>query len=374
MRIGILTLYYENHNFGGQLQAYALCTFMNSVKSVICEQISYDYKEKKSTSVKSVLFSVYSAVFHPRAMLGLKKRKKKFEAFEETIPHSKVISNEIELKRLSDNYDYVFAGSDQVWNPEYAGGAFYLAAVPDKKRCSYAASFGKDRLPEGTLSDETVRVLRSYQFMSVREATAKQILEQNGIKDVEMVCDPTLLLTKEDWKKSIAQIKPITKEKYAFVYLLGNSKTMRDEIKKKVQSENLKIVAIPHIHFSYQKRDGDFADIEAYDVGPLDFLRLIYDADVIVTDSFHCTLFSILYGKKFWTLSRNSKNDSGSTNGRMYTLLEKAGLMNRFAGCVENIRLNEAVQNDNSEKKLFEYAEFSRKRLMDFLCKQEEQR
>lgn len=133
MKIGILTLYYRNHNFGGQLQAYALCTFMNSMKGVTCEQISYDYKEKKKASVKSTLFSVYSAVFHPRAMLGLKKRKKKFETFEETIPHSKVISNEIELKRLSDNYDYVFAGSDQVWNPEYAGGAFYLATIPDKK-------------------------------------------------------------------------------------------------------------------------------------------------------------------------------------------------------------------------------------------------
>ena len=76
-------------------------------------------------------------------------------------------SNEIELKRLSDNYDYVFAGSDQVWNPEYAGGAFYLATIPDKKRCSYAASFGKDHLPEGTLSDKTVQVLKSYQFISV---------------------------------------------------------------------------------------------------------------------------------------------------------------------------------------------------------------
>ena len=367
MKIGILTLYYRNHNFGGQLQAYALCTFMNSMKGVTCEQISYDYKEKKKASVKSTLFSVYSAVFHPRAMLGLKKRKKKFETFEETIPHSKVISNEIELKRLSDNYDYVFAGSDQVWNPEYAGGAFYLATIPDKKRCSYAASFGKDHLPEGTLSDKTVQVLKSYQFISVREATAKQILEQNGIKGVEMVCDPTLLLKKEDWEKSIAQIKPITKEKYAFVYLLGNSKTMREEIRKKIQSENLKIVAMPHIHFSYQKRDRDFADIETYDVGPLEFLRLIYDADAIVTDSFHCTLFSILYGKKFWTLSRNGQNDSGSTNGRMYTLLEKAGLMNRFAGCVENIRLNESMQNETTEKKLFEYAEFSRKLLVDFL-------
>jgi len=60
MKIGILTLYYRNHNFGGQLQAYALCTFMNSMKGVTCEQISYDYKEKKKASVKSTLFSKHS--------------------------------------------------------------------------------------------------------------------------------------------------------------------------------------------------------------------------------------------------------------------------------------------------------------------------
>ena len=300
-------------------------------------------------------------------MIGLNKRKKTFETFEEAIPHSIVVQSADELAQLTQKYDYVFTGSDQVWNPEYAGKMFYLGEIPAEKRCAYAASFGKDRLQEGVLTENAIEALKNYRFISVREDSAVRILEQYGIPNINMVCDPTLLLEKQEWEDSITHVKRVTNEKYVFVYLLGNSKNLRDDLKKKLRNTNLKIISIPHIHFTYQKRDKGFADIEVYDAGPLEFLKLINDAEMVVTDSFHCTLFSILFQKNFWTLSRNGKNDPGSTNGRMYTLLEKAGLMNRFAGCVENIRLNEPMQNETTEKKLFEYAEFSRKLLVDFL-------
>lgn len=367
MQIGILTLYYDNHNFGGQLQAYALCTYLNQQKNIECEQIAYDYKERTIPSIKSRVFSAYSHVFHPRVMIGLNKRKKTFETFEEAIPHSVVVRSVDKLAQLTQKYDYVFTGSDQVWNPEYAGKAFYLGEIPAEKRCAYAASFGKDRLQEGALTENTIKALKNYCFISVREDSAVQILEQYGIPNVNMVCDPTLLLKKREWEDSIAQVKRITNDKYVFVYLLGNSQNLRDDLKKKLRSTNLKIVSIPHIHFTYQKRDKGFADIEAYDVGPLEFLKLINDAEMVVTDSFHCTLFSILFQKNFWTLSRNGKNDLGSTNGRMYTLLEKAGLMERYAGSVEKIRLQDTVLRNDAEIRLSKYAEFSRKLLADFL-------
>ena len=367
MKIGILTLYYRNHNFGGQLQAYALCTYLNRQKGIECEQIAYDYKKKSNPSLKSRMFLAYSYIFHPGAMMGLKRRTKKFESFEEAVPHSAVVHSDAELAQFSQKYDYIFTGSDQVWNPEYAGKAFYLGEIPTEKRCAYAASFGKDQLQEGTLTDETIQALKNYRFISVRESSAIQILEQLGVTNANMVCDPTLLLERQEWENSIARVKSVTKEKYVFVYLLGNSKNLRDDIKKKLQSTNLKIVSMPHIHFTYQKRDKGFADIEVYDVGPWEFLRLIYDAEIVVTDSFHCTLFSILFHKNFWTLSRNGNNDLGSTNGRMYTLLEKAGLMERYAGSVEKICLEDASPRNDAERKLSEYAEFSRKLLADFL-------
>ena len=369
MKIGILTLYYKNHNFGGQLQAYALCEYLNKFQNINCEQITYDYKRKEEKSLKSLLFSIYSYIFHPKVMIGLKKRKRKFETFEKVIPHSNIVSSSEELIQVVKKYDYVFTGSDQVWNPEYAGGAFYLNIVPESKRCAYAASFGKDSFDEKILTNDILYTLRNYKFMTVRETTAEQILKQQGIEDIAVVCDPTLLIEKKEWEDKIIQIKRIVQEKYVFAYILGNSKSMRNNIKQKFGHMNLKIVSIPHIHFSYQKRDKDFADIQVYDIGPLDFLRLIYDAEIIVTDSFHCTLFSILFNKNFWTLSRDGKHGSESTNGRIYTLLEKAGMMDRYAGKVSKIRLEDKYPNDNSERELINFADYSRKLLSDFLVK-----
>lgn len=369
MKIGILTLYYKNHNFGGQLQAYALCRYFNRLEDINCEQIAYDYKRKEEKSIKRLIFSMYSYVFHPKVMIGLKKRKRKFETFEKAIPHSAVVSSSEGLTRVVEKYDYVFTGSDQVWNPEYAGGVFYLNTVPESKRCAYAASFGKDCLDEDVLTDEILHTLKNYKFMTVREITAKRILEQRGIEDVDVVCDPTFLIEKEEWENQITQINRIVQGKYVFVYLLGNSKSLRDDIKKKFGCMNLKIVSIPHIHFSYQKRDKGFADIEAYNVGPLEFLRLIYDAEIVVTDSFHCTLFSILFNKNFWTLSRNGTYDRGSTNGRIYTLLEKTGMMDRYAGTVSKIRVTDKYSHDNSASAIVEFSIYSKKLLADFLLK-----
>lgn len=367
MRIGILTLYYGNHNFGGQLQAYALCTYLNHQKSIESEQISYDYKKKDARTIKSCLFSIYSYIFHSTVMNGLKKRKKKFEAFEDEIPHSALIRSADEFVQLSSKYDYIFTGSDQVWNPEYAGEIFYLGNIPREKRCAYAASFGKDKFEEGTFAANTIESLRNFRFISVREDSAVSLLENYGITNVKMVCDPTLLLNKQEWERNVAQVKRLINEKYVFVYLLGNSRSLRDDLKKRIGTTNLKIVSIPHVHFGYQKRDEGFADIEVYEVGPFEFLRLIKDAEMIVTDSYHCTLFSILFQKQFWTLSRNGKNDKGSTNGRMFTLLEKVGLMDRYAESINKICLEDTFIMNDVEQRLSQYAEFSRKVLTDFL-------
>lgn len=367
MKVGILTLYYKNHNYGGQLQAYALCTYLNQFNSVECEQITYDYKGKKRRTAKGILFVLYSYLLHPKTMLGLQSRIKMFQAFEKAIPHSQLISNPMELRQAAEKYDYIFTGSDQVWNQEYAGGAFFLSDIQPDKRCAYAASFGKDNVIDNLLTNNTVETLKNYRFLSVREESAKKILEYYNIKGAKIACDPTLLLDSNEWERQISHILPITQDKYAFVYLLGNGKALRDDLKRKIRDESLKIVSIPHIHFSYQKRDRDFADIEIYKAGPLEFLRLIKDATVVVTDSFHCTLFSILFQKNFWTLSRSSNPNAGSTNGRMYTLLDKVGLMNRYAGSVENIDIKAGLPSVSSKRKLFEYAENSRKLLSDFL-------
>lgn len=364
-KIGIMTLYYKNHNNGGQLQAYALCKFLNMQTGIQSEQICFDYKKKKKKlKWKKLCFRVYSVLFHPVVMSRLNIRKKKFKDFELQIPHSEVV-DETSIGKVAQQYDYVMVGSDQVWNFEYSSECFLLKFLDPKKRCAYAASFGKDCLDNDSKYD-VVQALKSFSFLTVREDNAKKFLNKNGITGAEVVCDPTLLLTKDEWEKNIPLSKKIIQGEYLFVYLLGASSEIRKEIKIKAQERGLKIVFLPHIHFSYQKRDRGFADINVYDVGPWEFLQLIHEATAVITDSFHCSLFAIMFKKDFWTLQRENNNIT-TTSSRMKTLLNKAGLMNRFANSAEEINLKSPIIYSSVNDKLDGYIKYSRQLLLEFI-------
>lgn len=360
-KIGIMTLYYQNHNYGGQLQAYALCRYLNNQPDVQCEQISFDYRRGKNAkrTAKQWLFWLYSILLHPRVMFGLRQRKQKFLTFEQEIPHSRT-AEKADLCTLCEDYDAVIVGSDQVWNFDYSSTCFLLQFVPAKKRWAYAASFGKDKIQDA-LDDESLKALKEFAFLSVREETAKQFLEKNEVKNVEVVCDPTLLLSCEDWRAQILRRERMVEGNYLFVYLLSANPQARSKIKQKAAEKGLKIVFLPHIHFTYQKRDSGFADEELYDVGPWEFLRLIDDATAIVTDSFHCSLFSILFHKNFWTLRREKKG-MAETSGRMKTLLTKVNQIDRFVE-PDAIDLSQAIDYGSVDHDLELYIQQSRQLL-----------
>lgn len=351
MKIGILTLYYNNHNYGGQLQAYALCNYMNKMKKVCAEQISYNYKEKKKKkrTIKTLLYKIFVWTVHFSTMCRLRKRRKTFLLFEEEIPHSEIYTSN-SLKKSEDNYDYIFVGSDQVWNMDFADKNYFLTWLNPCKRCAYAASFGKNRLEK--LEKNVLDGLKEYSFLTVREDEAQRNLKQVGIDNCLTVCDPTILLNTEEWLLKIRDISSQVEGEYLFVYLLGGDSKIRAEIKKFAKKNGLEIVTIPHIHFSYQKKDKGFANQELYDVGPWEFLKLINEASYIITDSFHCCVFSILFQKKFWAVNRS---EIESTNSRLNTLLRKVNLSHRFVEFVEGIDLEEEIYYDEVEKKLDNY-------------------
>lgn len=366
MKIGIMTLYYNNHNYGGQLQAYALCNFLNQDSDVRCEQISFQNKgvKKSYKSIKSLFFKVYQSLIHHNVMKRLKLRKKKFFEFEEEIPHS-ILYTEETIDCTNEIYDLVFAGSDQVWNLSYTDFAFFLGHIDPKKRCSYAASFGKDDLKEYQ-DDSIINILREYEFLTVREKNAKKFINSVGISHCEMVCDPTLLLKSVDWKRKISKLPELKNKKYMFVYLLGDSVEVRKKIKKVAVKEKIEIVYLPHVHFSYQRRDRDFADCEIYEAGPWEFLGLIEGASRIITDSFHCCVFSILFGKEFYAIDRE-EGKCQSTNNRIQSLLQEFDLKRRFVNSFEDIFEQEEIDYTEVSKKIDEYREKSISILKEFL-------
>ena len=185
--------------------------------------------------------------------------------------------------------------------------------------------------------------LNRIDHFSIREKTGQEIIENVCGRKAEIVCDPTMLFTADEWLE-IQQPEPLCKEKYIFCYFLGNNPEQRNFVKKLKQETGYNIVSILHLNV-YAKCDCNFADIEPYDVGPAEFLNYIRHTEYVCTDSFHASVFSILYHKKFYVFRRFQESYALSTNSRLDTLLATLGLENRLFTGVENVQsaLNDKI-------------------------------
>lgn len=166
--------------------------------------------------------------------------------------------------------------------------------------------------------------MNRFHYMALREQSACDLVYQLTGRKVQVVLDPTLLFTGEEWLH-IQDKNPLTSGKYIFCYLLGNNPDQRTLIKKLQKKTGLKIVALQQLD-DYIPSDEGFADEAPYNVGPSEFLNYIRNAEYVCTDSFHCSVFSILYKKKFFTFSRFCETAKQSTNTRIDNLLNLTGL------------------------------------------------
>ena len=242
------------------------------------------------------------------------------------------------LQKGSENYSVIFVGSDQVWGPLSLYTGFYnlLFVNESVPKFSYASSFGISEIFPWQKKG-VAGFLRRMDIIGVREQRGKEIVEELTAKEATVVCDPTFLLTKEEWMDSIQSWE---KEKggrkdynltepYILTYVLGEREDVRDEIRKLREESGLKVVNLPHID-NYHAIDDNLGDIDLYDVDPFDFIRLIDGAEYVVTDSFHGSVFSILMHKKFITFYRKPQSEKGNTNSRIDSLFNLFGLSDRL--------------------------------------------
>lgn len=337
--IKILTFYYRSYNYGGTLQAYALCNFLyrNGLQS---EQLCYQstvarkplLEKLKTTNFKKILVTLRNKVrkvlFNFLVKEG-ERRKRNFEKFQDLkIPHSNCIYSDKDIALSVKKGDIFIVGSDQVWNPAWTNGRYFLDFVPDNcRKIAYAASFGVDK-KNMQLYQEKINLLKRFDFVSVREENVVEVLEKKIKKRVDLVSDPTILLTKEQWDE--VSVSPIITEKYIFVYLLGNNKNHRDIVRKVSSILNLKVVFIPHIHFFYNPSDSCLSDFTVDNAGPMEFLGLIKNAEIVITDSFHGSVFSIINEKNFWVLRRHTNTDPQNMSSRLDTLFTELGVPSRY--------------------------------------------
>lgn len=336
-KIGIVAV--TNHNFGSILQTFALQIV---VKKLGCNPEIIRYKEPKMRKLKRLKNGEYAAsrlkmIYKHFAMaFGSKERKenlrRRFVAFSDFIKKelsfSKVCVNKDALTDISNEYDTILLGSDQVWHPMNLYMDFFtLNFVPlEKNKVAYASSFGVSSLPE-TYREPYREYISRFNHLSCREEAGVKLIKDLTGKTAQWVCDPTILLTYEDWLPYLSS-KVKYNEKYVFCYFIGNNPNQRRSVRQFADEKGLKFVALLHID-EYIKSDEMYADYAPYNVGPAEFLFLIKNAEFVMTDSFHATVFSLQFHKNFFTFNRFENGKGKSTTSRIDSLLSTVNLMKR---------------------------------------------
>lgn len=255
------------------------------------------------------------------------ERKRNFLEFNQKIDNSKHFFSFHRLREF-DKFDYYFVGSDQIWNPIYGGlSDLDLLAFTQKKKVAISASFGIEEIPDD-YKPRIEQYLAAFDAISVREEAAKRIIEKKTQRDdVEVLIDPTMMLRKEDWDEIVKKPKGLMDDKYIVCYFLGTqTQENKSTIQRLAEANNCAIVDLSNI------------ESEFYCCGPSEFVYLIKNAECVCTDSFHASVFSILYNKPFVVFNRNGKhNGMGS---RIKTLLSTFHLEDAlFSGNAQDIIL-----------------------------------
>lgn len=283
-KIGIITI--NSINYGNRLQNYSLQKAIESLGYSVTT-VQRELPSKRKQRIKKEIKKI------GQYCLGTKGSK--FDMFNRRIKISKsyALAN-TQQDGLKSECDYFIAGSDQVWNPHYnfVGTSDLLAFAKPEQRVSYAASFGVNEIPDEK-REVYAKNLSQFKELSVREKRGAEIIKELTGRDAQVVLDPTMLLTSEQWSKVEKKYKFSPKKEYAFVYSLGEKSADFESAINRYGKE-MEIFDIRTI----QKNGREIP------VGPAEFLHLIHHAELILTDSFHASVFSVLFHKRFITFKR----------------------------------------------------------------------
>ena len=289
---GILTFHNAN-NYGAVLQAYALQRFLRDIYGDgLVDVIDY-----KCAGIREQ-DSLRDYVAHQKIIRGTARyflahsRIKKITAFcRENMSLSKQISTRKELPGIVADYEVLISGSDQIWNRRWTGGEdTYLQDFhnDNRKKVSYAASFGLSQLPSECVDDYR-RLLGDFSHISVREESGKNIVRSLVNRESDVHIDPTLLLTRANWNAVAEKSKSKHSRKFVLAYMVPYQKSVHAKAKELAKRNRLDLLVVcNNLRNLFKKK-----------VAVNEFVSMFRDAEYVVTNSFHGTAFSIIYQKKF---------------------------------------------------------------------------
>ena len=345
-------------NYGATLQEYALFTALKKMKHDVKilnykdENIEDFYKifNFNKSNFTGFIKSFFRSIFYYPIN---KKRILNFKKFDSIMEFTKEYKEINEQTILNEDCDVLIAGSDQIWNVDITNGLqdVYTLNFGSKEinRISYAASIGNNCIKEEYI-EQFKNKLSNFNYISVREKTAlKEISKIVNDKQIIVTLDPTLLITKNDWKNVMS--KNEYKEKYILAYVVEDNPEYYNVVNYLSNLTGLKVIHFEHKKIN--KKNNKIQNVLDYKhcSGPSEFLSLIFNADYVVTTSFHATVFSIIFEKSFWTIPHKK------TGSRVIDLLNNFELNNRIINDIEQFKekkYDEEIDYKNINKKIEE--------------------
>ena len=325
-----ISTWYRSTNYGTGLQALALERFLEDLgyNCYFLEDKRAGKRRNTPASHKKISLSLI------RIAVSKLKNKKSFEKRRTLIrkydqEHNKVfeINTEEDIERLNKETDIFIAGGDQIWNPYVLEKKHLFTMVQDgKKMISFGTSVGVTEIPS-ELKKMYETYLSRFQAISVRETQSVQALDFLQ-QEVTEVIDPTLLFDEKGWGFLTDRAKVnegYLSRPYILCYFIGERKTYWNYVKKIQKKTGYRVLVIPVNYAGYSNKYEKLTDVTMKE-----FLVLLQRAEIICTDSFHATLFSIQYQKEFYVLKRFKDHSKQSQNGRLENMLGRYGLYDRL--------------------------------------------
>ncbi|WP_196594229.1 polysaccharide pyruvyl transferase family protein [Pectinatus sottacetonis] len=329
---------------GTKLQNYALQFYLENnfnckVKTIRRKSYYYEKISIKSLTWKEILKFIINYKGFREFLLNERKVQEKWLDFDKNIHYTKELikKNDGPIdKKFNREYDYFIVGSDQVWNPNWYPDINYFKYISKSKCIAYAASFGVYSVPK-KLNKVFSVALEHMNYISVRETAGANIVKTLINREVPVVIDPTLLLSKNEWLGIAKRPNWYNGQKYILAFFLGD-----------ITSEKKKIIDVLALNKEskviYPMKD--FNDDWAK-VGPAEFLYLIANSELVLTDSFHGTVFSIIMNRPFWVFDR-IQNGLNNMNSRLDTLLNLFNFENRHINISNDIDYEDIYNIDFS--------------------------
>lgn len=338
MKIGIITLL--SNNYGNRLQNYAVQELLRNIDDSTVYTVPFEKNKPNKINVTNIKKSIsyyikafnsrmkniysfnyekhnliYNAFYYllcnKKIKSLIKERNKKFKKFDECYINYEYRTLTLGNNDWVENYDYFVCGSDQIWNPYYptCNKFAFLQFVDEKKRISLSASFGVNEIPNNQI-EAYKNWLTAFPYISVREKEGVDIVKNLTGKEATLLLDPTMLVDISTWENMMKKPKNYPNEKYALCYFLGSlTKDYKHFIDKMSKKYNLKIISVL-----------DIEDDTYFTCDPAELVYLISHADHVFTDSFHGSVFSILFKRNFTVFDR--VEEGKSMNSRITTLLQ----------------------------------------------------